>query len=74
VAILRYRLYDIDLIISRAVAYVILSALLAVAYAGTVVGLGIVARRGSGWATAGATLVVAVLFRPLRDRVPGRVD
>lgn len=74
VAILRYRLYDIDLLISRAIAYAILSLFLAAAYAGSVVGLGTVAGQGSGWATAGATLAVAVLFRPLRDRVQARVD
>ncbi|GAA4467448.1 hypothetical protein GCM10023170_079870 [Phytohabitans houttuyneae] len=74
VAILRYRLYDIDLVISRTVVYLTLTALLAAAYAASALVLGIVAGGRSAWVTAGATLVVAVAFRPLRDRLQAGVD
>ncbi|MGN9911492.1 sensor histidine kinase [Phytohabitans sp. LJ34] len=74
VAILRYRLYDIDLVISRTLGYLALTALLAAAYAASVLLLGIVVGRRSPWATAGATLVVAVAFKPLRDRIQAAVD
>jgi signal transduction histidine kinase len=74
VAILRYRLYDIDVLIDRTVVYATVTALLAVAYGATALVLGTTLGGGSGWATAGATLVVAVAFRPLRDRVQDVVD
>lgn len=74
IAILRYRLYDIDFVISRTVAYVSLTAVLAVTYIATVVLIGTGAGRRSALATAGATLVVAVAFRPLRDRLQAAVD
>jgi signal transduction histidine kinase len=74
IAILRYRLYDIDLVINRTVVYGAVTGLLAAAFAATVVLLGTALGRGSGWATAGATLVVAVAFRPLRHRVQDAVD
>ena len=74
VAILRYRLYDIDVLIDRTVVYVTVTALLAAAYGATALVLGTTLGRGSAWATAGATLVVAVAFRPLRDRVQDVVD
>jgi hypothetical protein len=74
VAILRYRLYDIDVLIDRTVVYVTVTALLAAAYGATALILGTTLGRGSAWATAGATLVVAVAFRPLRDRVQDVVD
>jgi len=74
VAILRYRLYDIDLVISRTLGYLALTALLAAAYSASVLLLGTVVGRRSAWATAGATLVVAVAFRPLRDRIQAGVD
>lgn len=64
VAILRHRLYDIDRVINRTVVYAALTALLAVAWAATALVLGVAAGRGSAWATAGATLVAAVAFRP----------
>ncbi|TQS46521.1 sensor histidine kinase [Cryptosporangium phraense] len=74
VAILRYRLYDIDLIINRTLVYGVLTVLLTAAYLGTVLVVGAVVGRGSSWATAGATLAVAVTFRPLRARVQDLVD
>jgi signal transduction histidine kinase len=74
VAILRYRLYDIDVLISRTVSYTALTVLLAAAYAVTAVVLGTVLGRGSAWVTAAATLVAALAFRPLRARLQDVVD
>jgi len=74
VAILRYRLYDVDVVIDRALVYGALTALLAAAYAATALLLGTAVGRGSAWATAGATLVVAAVFHPLRARVQEAVD
>jgi signal transduction histidine kinase/membrane associated rhomboid family serine protease len=73
-AILRYRLYDVDVVINRALVYGALTALLAAAYAATALLLGTAVGRGSAWATAGATLAVAAAFRPLRARVQDAVD
>src|SRR5258708_3559664 len=73
-AILRYRLYEIDVVVNRTLVYAAVTLVLAVAFAGTVVLLGTALGRGSGWATAAATLVVAVAFRPLRARVQDAVD
>ena len=58
-AIWRYRLYDIELIISRTVLYACVTAVLGGSFAALVVGLGVVFGRGSTLATALATLVVA---------------
>ena len=74
IAILRYRLYEIDLVIHRTVVYGAVTVLLAAVFAATIVLLGTALGRGSAWATAGATLVVAVAFRPLRQRVQDAVD
>jgi hypothetical protein len=78
VAILRYRLYDIDRLINRTLVYGLLTALLAGVYAGTVLVLGQVfggvGRDPSSWAVAGATLAVAALFQPARRRVQAVVD
>jgi signal transduction histidine kinase len=74
VAILRYRLYEIDVVVNRTLVYVALTLILAAAFAATVVLLGTLLGRGSGWATAAATLVVAVAFRPLRTRLQDAVD
>ena len=71
-AILRYRLYDIDLFISRTVAYATLTVSLGAAYVVLIVALGTLFGRGSAWATAAATVVCAILFRPLRGPDPGR--
>ena len=72
VAILRYHLYDIDLVVSRTVAYATITGLLAVTYAAVVVLAG--ARLSSPAAAAVGAFVVALAFRPLRDRVQERVD
>ena len=69
IAILRYRLFDIDAIISRAVAYGLLSAVFTGVYVAIVVGLGAVAgRRGGPLLTIAAAICIAVLFQPLRQR------
>ena len=74
VAVLRYRLYEIDRIVNRTVVYVALTAVLAAAWGVTVVLLGVALGGGSPWATAGATLVAAVAFRPVRARIQDLVD
>lgn len=74
-AILRYRLYDIDRIISRTVSYGVVTALLAGAFAGLVFLLrGLLPSQGSSLAVAASTLAVAALFNPLRRRVQAVVD
>jgi hypothetical protein len=77
VAVLRYRLYEIDRLINRTLVYGLLTALLAGVYAGLVFLLGAVldpAAGESSLAVAAATLAVAALFQPLRRRVQGLVD
>ena len=78
VAVLRYRLYDIDIIINRTLVYGFLTILLAAAYAGSVVGLQAALRALSGQestlAVVASTLAIAALFGPLRRRVQGFVD
>jgi signal transduction histidine kinase len=74
VAILRYRLYEIDRIINRTLVYVVLTLLLAAAYAAATLVLGTAVGSDAPLTTAGATLLVAVAFRPLRARVQDVVD
>jgi hypothetical protein len=74
VAILRYRLYDIDRIISRTLAYAIVTGLLVGVYVGLVLLATQVLRLHSTVAVAAATLVAAALFSPLRRRVQRVVD
>jgi hypothetical protein len=76
VAVLRYRLYEIDRLINRTLVYAALTALLAAAYLGIVVALQnlIPGADGSDLTIAGSTLAVAALFRPLRARVQGFID
>jgi hypothetical protein len=78
IAILRYRLYDIDRLINRTLVYGLLTALLAGVYAGAVLVLGQlfggVRRDPPNWAVAGATLAVAALFQPARRRIQQVVD
>jgi hypothetical protein len=73
-AILRYRLYDLDRIISRTVAYGLLTLLLGLGYAAVVLGLGRLLPQGSSLVVAAATLSVAAVFQPLRRRVQQAVD
>jgi hypothetical protein len=73
-AILRYRLYDLDRIISRTVAYGLLTVLLGSAYAAAVLGLGQLLPQDSSLVVAAATLAVAVVFQPARRRVQQLVD
>ena len=73
-AILRYRLYDLDRIISRAVAYGLLTLLLGGGYAGVVLGLGQLLGQDSSLVVAMATLAVAAAFQPARRRIQQVVD
>ena len=77
-AILRYRLYDIDRLINRAVVYTSLTVVLGLGYGGAVLALGQlfggVAERTPSWAVAGATLAVAAVFQPARQRIQTAVD
>ena len=73
-AILQYRLFDLDRIISRTLAYGLLTVLLGLGYAAVVLGLGRLLGRDSSLAVAAATLAVAALFQPLRRRVQAAVD
>jgi hypothetical protein len=78
VAVLRYRLYDIDRLINRTLVYGLLTAVLGLGYAGAVLLLGQlfggVTRDPPSWAVAGATLAVAALFQPVRRRIQHAVD
>jgi hypothetical protein len=76
-AILRYRLYEIDRIINRTLVYALLTAVLGLGYAGVVLVLGQLFGVGEGtpsWAVAGATLAAAALFQPARRRIQQAVD
>ena len=78
VAILRYRLYDIDRLISRTLVYGLLTALLGALYASVVLVLGQlfggIGDKTPSWVVAGATLAVAALFQPARRRIQAAVD
>jgi hypothetical protein len=78
IAILRYRLYDIDRLINRTLVYGLLTALLGGAYALVVLVLGQlfggINAQPPSWAVAGATLAVAALFQPARRRIQAVVD
>ena len=74
VAVLRYRLFDVDRIISRTLAYALLTVLLGGGYAAVVLGCGQLLGRDSSLVVAAATLAVAALFQPARRRVQALVD
>jgi hypothetical protein len=73
-AVLRYRLYDLDRIISRTLAYGLLTLLLAGGYAVVALALGQLLGQDSSLAVAGATLTVAAAFQPVRRRIQQTVD
>jgi len=73
-AILRYRLYDLDRIISRTLAYGLLTVLLGGGYAGVVLGFGQLLGQNSSLVVAGATLAIAGVFQPARRRIQQTVD
>jgi hypothetical protein len=78
-AILRYRLYEIDVIINRTLVYAALTTVLALVYVAGVVGMGGLVRRITGQANtdlavAASTLAVAGLFRPARARIQAFID
>ncbi|MBW3664482.1 MAG: hypothetical protein KY469_15385 [Actinobacteria bacterium] len=74
-AVLRYRLYEVDRVISRTVSYGLLTGVLVGVYALGVLGVGaFLPGEPSDLLVAGSTLVVAALFRPLRSRIQTIVD
>ncbi|MEW5870619.1 MAG: histidine kinase [Chloroflexota bacterium] len=74
-AILRYRLWDIDLIINRTLIYVLLTALVVGGYIAIVAGLGALFRLQSNLLVSLiATGIIAVIFQPLRERVQRAVN
>ena len=78
IAVLRYRLYDIDVVVNRTLVYGSLTAALALVYLGGVVSLQYVFRAFTGgesqFAVVASTLAIAALFNPLRHRVQAFVD
>ena len=79
IAILRYRLWDIDVLINKALVYGSLTGLLAAAYAGLIIGLESLAelmtkRASQPVALVVSTLVIAALFQPVRTRLQLTID
>src|ERR671915_768440 len=78
IAILRYHLYNIDLLINRTLVYGPLTAVLAVLYFGSIVVLQLLFRalsgEGSQLVVVASTLAIAALFNPLRHRIQGFID
>lgn len=74
-SVLRYRLFEIDRLISRTLSYGALTAVLLTVYGGTVLGLrSVMPNQGSDLVVAASTLLVAALFQPLRRRLQSLVD
>jgi hypothetical protein len=74
VAVLRYRLWDLDRLVSRTVTYAVVTALLVVPYLLIVPAAGRLVQGSGSLAVAAATLAAAAAFAPLRRRVQGLVD
>jgi hypothetical protein len=77
IAVLKYRLYDIDVIIHRTLVYTALTAILAAVYVAVVIMLQVVFNplsRQSELSVTGSTLVVAALFQPVRNRIQRFID
>jgi uncharacterized membrane protein YbhN (UPF0104 family) len=77
VAVLRYRLYDIDRILSRTIGWALVSLILASVFVGVIIGLQALlapVTENNTLAVAASTLLAAALFQPLRVRVQRTVD
>jgi hypothetical protein len=74
IAVLRYRLFEIDRLVSRTVSYAVVIAFLAIIYTGTIYVVQIMVGAENQLAVAGSTLVTAAAFSPLRRRVQAVVD
>jgi signal transduction histidine kinase len=70
VALFKYRLYDLDLVVSKALVYGILAALFTLVYVALVIGIGtVVGDRGNSFLTIVTAVAIAVAFQPVRERV-----
>ena len=72
IAVLKYRLYDIDVVISRTIVYGLLAAFITAVYIGIAVGIGTLVGSGGQpnlWLSIVATIIVAIGFQPVRERV-----
>ena len=74
IAVLRYRLFEIDRLVSRTVSYTVVIALLAILYTATIYGVQALVGAESELAVAGSTLVAAAAFNPVRRRVQAVVE
>jgi hypothetical protein len=74
VAVLRYRLWDLDRLVSRTVTYAVVTGLLVLPYLAMVAAIPRLAEGSGSLAVAAATLAVAAVFQPLRRRVQDLVD
>src|SRR4029079_1998021 len=72
VAVLQHRLYEVDVLVNRALLYLLLTGAVAGVYVLVVAGAGsMLDERGAGWLAWVATAVVAVAFQPLREAIQG---